>query len=136
MDAEVKALLEKHFKFFNEQDLKGVMDTYSADPNIVLMGTGPGESYLGEEAIGGAYDQFFTRFDVGTLSFKYDWITIGSRGGAAWFAVTTGVEGTHNKQKGERTFNMSGFVEKTKKGKWRFVSVHFSRLGAEQQQGA
>ncbi len=100
MNAEIKALIEQHFKFFNANDLKGIMDSYAADPNIVLMGTGPGEVYLGEEAIGGAYDKFFDRFDPNSLSFKYDWITIGLKGNAAWVAVTITVDGTLNKQKG------------------------------------
>jgi hypothetical protein len=38
----------------------------------------------------------------------------------------------NNEQK-ERTFNMSGLLQK-EKGKWRIVSMHFSRLGAEEQQ--
>jgi hypothetical protein len=36
-------------------------------------------------------------------------------------------------EKKERVFNMSGALENVK-GKWRMVSLHFSRLGAEQQQ--
>ena len=130
---QVKAVMEQHNKAFNAQDLKGVMTTYASDPNTVLMGTGPGEAYVGDEAIGAAYDQFFTRFEANTLSFKYDWITAGSKGNVAWFAVTTTVEGTVNKEKRERAFNMSGTLV-NEKGKWRILSMHhFSRLGAEQQ---
>jgi hypothetical protein len=99
------------------------------------MGTGPGEVYVGDEAIGGAYNEFFNRFDANTLSFKYDWVFAGSMGSVAWFVVTTTVQGTVNKEKKERVFNMSGTLRK-EKGKWRFVSMHFSRLGAEQQAAA
>jgi ketosteroid isomerase-like protein len=130
--AEVHAVIEQHNKAFNAQDLKGVMTTYSSDPNCVLMGTGPGESYVGDEAIGGAYDQFFTRFEANSLSFKHDWIATGSKGNFAWFAVTTTIEGTVNKEKRERAFNMSGTLQK-EKGKWQIVGMHFSRLGAEEQ---
>jgi ketosteroid isomerase-like protein len=130
--AEVKAVMEQHNKALNSQDLKGVMTLYASDPNTVLMGTGPGEAYVGDEAVGGAYNQLFTRFEANSLSFKYDWITAGSKGNLAWFAVTTTMEGTVNKEKKERTFNMSGTLLK-KKGKWRILSMHFSRLGAEQQ---
>jgi uncharacterized protein (TIGR02246 family) len=130
--AEVQAVMEQHNKAFNAQDLKGVMTMYSSDPHSVLMGTGPGEAYVGDAAIGGAYAQFFTRFEANSLSFKYDWIAAGSKGDMAWFAVTTTIEGTVNKEKKERAFNMSGTLQK-EKGKWRIVSMHFSRLGAEQQ---
>lgn len=132
VDAEVKALVEQHNRALGAHDLKGVMDTYSPGPGIVLMGTGPGEAYAGEEAIGGAYNQLFTRFDANTLTFKHDWVSVGSRGNIAWFALTTAIEGVVNKEKRERVINMSGTLEKTK-GKWHLVSLHFSRLGAEQQ---
>jgi ketosteroid isomerase-like protein len=132
VNAEVKALVEQHNKALGAQDLKGVMDTYSSDPSIVLMGTGPGESYAGEEAIGGAYNQLFTRFDANTLTFKYDWGSVGSKGNTAWFAVTTTIEGVVKNEKKERVFNMSGTLEKVK-GKWHIVGLHFSRLGAEQE---
>lgn len=131
VNEEIKALVEQHNKALGAQDLRGVMDTYSPGPGIVLMGTGPGEAYAGEEAIGGAYNQLFTRFDANTLTFKYDWISVGSRGNLAWFAVTTTIEGVVNREKRERVLNMTGALEKLK-GKWHIVSLHFSRLGAEQ----
>ncbi len=130
--AAVKAVMEQHKQAFNAQDLKGVMTLYASDPNTVLMGTGPGEAYVGDEAIGGAYDQLFTRFEANTVSTKYDWIGVGSKGNFAWFAVTTTMEITVNKEKRERAFNMSGTLLK-EKGKWRILTMHFSRLGAGEQ---
>jgi len=146
----VKALLEQHNQALNAQDLKGVMDLYAPNPNIVLMGTGPGESYVGEEAIGGAYNQMgpgesyvgeeaiggaynqiFSRFDAKTLTFNVDLAAVGSSGNVAWFASTTKIDGIVNNEKRERVFNMSGTLIHMK-GKWRIVSLHFSRLGAEQ----
>lgn len=133
IDAEVKAVVEQHNKALSAQDIKGVMDTYASGLDVVLMGTGPGEIYVGDEAIGGAYDQFFGRFDANTLNFSYDWALAASTGNFAWFAVTTTIGGTVKNEKRERALNMSGTLQKVK-GKWRFVGMHFSRLGAEQQQ--
>jgi len=130
--AAVKTVMEQHNKAFIAQDLKGVMTLYASDPNTFLMGTGPGEAYVGDEAIGGAYDQLFTRFEANTLSNKYDWIAAGSKGNHAWFAVTITMEATLNKEKWERAFNMSGTLLK-EKGKWRILTMHFSRLGAGEQ---
>ena len=130
--AQIQAVLQEHNKAFNAQDLKGVMSTYSSDPDCVLMGTGPGEAYVGDEAIGAAYDQFFTKFEAGSLTFKPEWITAAARGNLAWFAVTTTVEGVLKQEKKERAFNMTGTLRK-EKGKWRIISLHLSRLGAEQQ---
>ncbi len=133
MASDIKKVLELHNKAFNAQDLKAVMETYASGPNVVLMGTGPGESYVAEEAIGGAYNQFFNRFEPNTLEFKNDWIAMGTSGNTGWFAVTTSIAGTIKNEKQERVFNISCALEK-QKGKWRIASMHFSRLGAEQQQ--
>ena len=133
--AEIQDVLARHNKAFNAQDLKGVMTAYSSDPDCVLMGTGPGEAYVGDEAIGGAYNQFFSRFEAGSLNFKPEWIVLASRGNYAWFAVTTSMEGVAKQEKVERSFNMSGMLHK-ENGKWRIVALHFSRLGAEQQAAA
>ncbi|MCE5335966.1 MAG: nuclear transport factor 2 family protein [Desulfobacteraceae bacterium] len=133
-DANIKAVIQKHNQALNSHDLKAVMETYATGPNAVLVGTGPGEFYMGEEAIGGAYNQFFTRFEPNTLHFKLDTIATGSRNGVAWFAASTSIEGSVQNEKKERAFNISGTLEKVK-GKWRIVSLHFSRLGVEAQSG-
>ena len=129
--AEVKSVMEQHNMALNAQNIKGIMSIYSSDPNTVLMGTGPGEAYVGEEGLSGAYNQIFNRFKADTLSFKYDWVATGSKGDVAWFAVTTTMSATVNNEQKERAFNMSGLLRKDK-GKWRIVSMHFSRLGAEE----
>jgi len=130
--AEVKSVIEQHNLALNAQNIKGIMSIYSSDPSTVLMGTGPGEAYVGEEGLSGAYNQIFNRFKADTLSFKYDWVATGSKGDIAWFAVTTTMSGIVNNEQKERAFNMSGLLRKDK-GKWRIVSMHFSRLGAEEQ---
>jgi hypothetical protein len=63
---------------------------------------------------------------INTLNFKYDWISVGSKGDVAWFAATinVNVEDMVTNQKRERAFNMSGPMEEVK-GKWMFVSMHF-----------
>lgn len=127
---EIQAVIEQHNKALNAQDIKGLMTSYSSDPNNILIGTGPGESYLGDEAIGGAYNQIFSKFEANALSFKYDWIAAGNKGNVAWFAVTTTMENTIGQEKKERAFNMTGTLQK-ENGKWRILCMHFSRLGAE-----
>ncbi|MEI6260098.1 MAG: nuclear transport factor 2 family protein [Deltaproteobacteria bacterium] len=129
--AEVKSVIEQHNLALSAQNIKGIMSIYSSDPSTVLMGTGPGEAYVGEEGLSGAYNQIFNRFKADSLSFKYDWVATGSKGDIAWFAVTTTMSGIVNNEQKERAFNMSGLLRKDK-GKWRIVSMHFSRLGAEE----
>jgi len=128
LTGQVTALLEKHDAALAAQDIKGVMKTYVSGPEIFLMGTGPGEVYRGTEGVESAYNQFFTRFDLGSLGIKYDWVSAGSRGDMAWF----GAEGTIKAKVKDGTkeigFNLSGTLRK-QKGAWRIVAMHFSRLG-------
>jgi len=130
--SEIKTIIERHNQALNAHDLKGVMTLFSSNPDIFLMGTGPGEVYVGEEGIAGAYNQIFSRFKADSLTFKSDCVTAGSKGDVAWFAVKTTISGTVNNQQKEREFNMSGLLHK-QKGKWRIINMHFSRLGAEEQ---
>ncbi|MBF0498355.1 MAG: nuclear transport factor 2 family protein [Deltaproteobacteria bacterium] len=129
---DIKALVEQQDKAFNAQDINGIMATYSSGPEIVVMGTGPGETYLGKQGIESAYSQFFNSFKAGELTTTYDWVSTSSKGDVAWFAVTKTLSKMVNKEKKERSLNLSGTATK-ENGQWRFVTLHFSRLGAMDQ---
>jgi ketosteroid isomerase-like protein len=128
LQGKVTALLEKHDAAVAAQDVKGVMKTYVAGPQTFLMGTGPGEIYRGKEGIEGAYNQFFTRFAKGSLSFTYQWVSAGSRGDMAWFAAEGTAKGKVKDDVKEVGYNVSGTLQK-QKGEWRFIAMHVSRLG-------
>lgn len=125
---QVTALLEQHDAALSAHDIKGIMQTYVAGPEIFLMGTGPGEIYRGLEGVAGAYSQFFTKYEMGSMGFSYDWVSAGSKGDVAWFAAEGKIKATIKDQTREIGFNLSGTLQK-QKGKWRFVAMHFSRLG-------
>lgn len=125
---QVTTLLAQHDKALASQDVKGIMKTYVAGPEIFLMGTGPGEIYRGQEGVAGAYSQFFTRFDKGSLGVTYNWVSAGSRGDLAWFSAEGTMKGKVKDKMKEIGVNFSGTLLK-QKGTWRFVAIHFSRLG-------
>jgi ketosteroid isomerase-like protein len=130
LTSQVTALLEKHDAALAARDVKGVMKTYVGGPRTFLMGTGPGEIYRGKEGIEKAYSQFMSRFANGSLSFTYNWVSAGSRGDMAWFAAEGIAKGTVKGEEKEKGFNVSGTLQK-QKGEWRFIAMHFSRLGVE-----
>jgi hypothetical protein len=129
---QVTNLLEKHDAAFSAQNVKGVMKTFIKGPQIFLMGSGPGEIYRGEDGVEAAYRQFFTRFDKGSLKFSYNWVSAGSRRDMAWFAAECTINATVKGEKKELGLNISGTLLKVK-GEWRFIAVHFSRLGVAAQ---
>lgn len=120
------ALLEQHDKAFTAQDLEGVMKTYVVSPEISLMGTGPGEIYVGKEEVEGAYRRIFTRFDKGSPSFTYGMVSAGSSGDTAWFAAECTATGKVKDELKVIRYNLSGTMLK-QNGEWFFVAVHFSR---------
>jgi len=128
LTGQVSALLAQHDKALAAQDITGIMKTYLAGPEIFLMGTGPGEIYRGQEGVSGAYNQFFTRFDKGSLSVTYDWVSAGFRGDVAWFCAEGTMKGMVKDTMKEMGVNFSGTLLK-QKGTWRFVAMHFSKLG-------
>jgi ketosteroid isomerase-like protein len=130
LTGQVTALLKQHDAAFSAQDVRGVMKTYITGPEIFLMGTGPGEMYRTSEGVEGAYKQFFTRFDKGSLISAYDGVSAGSHGDMAWFAAEWLVKGKVKGEAKEVKFNVSGTLLK-KKGEWRLVAMHFSRLGVK-----
>lgn len=129
---EIKTVVEQHDKALSSKSLKGVMETFASSRHITLMGTGPGEIYVGREGIEGAYTEFFTKFETGSLHFNYDWVNVGHDRNVGWFAVTSYGKGKVKGQEKEFAFNLSGTMEKHH-GKWRIVLLHFSRLGAGEQ---
>jgi len=128
LKGQVTALLEQHDKALSAHDVKGVMKTYVAGPEIFLMGTGPGEIFLGKEEVEGAYSQLFTRFDKGSLSFTYDRVSAGSRGDIAWFAAEGTAKGKVKDELKVIRYNLSGTLLKQKDA-WFFIAIHFSRQG-------
>lgn len=129
---EVTTLLKQHDAAFAAQDIQGVIKTYISGPQIFLMGTGPGEIYRGTEGVEGAYNQFFTKFDKGTVDFTYHWLSAGSKDDIAWFAAEYTIKGKVKDEVKEIGFNVSGTLQK-QKGKWRILAMHFSRLGVAEE---
>ena len=129
---QVTTLLKQHDTAFAAQDIQGVLKTYISGPQIFLMGTGPGEIYRGTEGVEGAYNQFFTKFEKGTVGFTYHWVSAGSVDDYAWFAAEYTVKGKGKKEKEEIGFNLSGTLQK-EKGTWHILAMHFSRLGVVEE---
>ena len=125
---QVTALLQQHDAAFAAQDIQGVMKTYISGPQIFLMGTGPGEIYREQEGVEGAYNQFFTKFQKGTVGFTYNWVSAGSMDNFAWFAAEYTIKGQVKDETKELGFNVSGTLQK-QEGKWHILAMHFSRLG-------
>ncbi|GBC63641.1 hypothetical protein DENIS_4639 [Desulfonema ishimotonii] len=122
---EIKAVMETYKKAFKARDIDGLMALWSSRPDILLMGTGPGERYMGTEEIKHAYLRFFDNFD--SEEGNITWMKISDNGDTAWFSVMGHFTSYYKNVKNEFALNHTGVLEKHE-GKWLFVMRHFSGL--------
>ena len=126
-DPKLKATLAKHDKALNDKNIEAVMSTFSTDPNTVMLGTGEGERFVGQQAIKEAYTEIFKDYDPGTLISNCDWKTgeTDPAGTTAWLAATCKLQDSMKNKKRDYVLNVSGALEK-QGGDWRFVMLHMS----------
>ena len=124
---EVRALLTAHDKALSEKNLDGVMNTFSTDPNTVMLGTGTEERWVGPQEIRGAYTEIFKDYDPNTLQCSCDWKTGGADDGGtmAWLAATCACKDSHQGKDRNYKLNVTAAAEK-QNGKWRFAALHMS----------
>jgi len=130
---DVKATLKKHDEAMNKKDLKGVMALYAASPDVVLMGTGPGEFWVGKDAIEDAYKHFFEDFEADSLSHECPFFSWGEDGSVAWLIASCQMTDARKGGKREYVLNVSAVLTK-QKGEWQFRTMHFSNLTGGGQQ--
>ena len=129
--AAIKLMLRAHDDAFNKHDVATVMGLYSPRPDTLLLGTGPGERWVGKAEIQDAYKHFFADFDAGSLTTNCTWTTGEVKGPIAWLAAMCQVTDYLKNVKREYALNLSVVMEK-EDGAWRFRIMHFSNLASGQ----
>src|ERR1044072_8150622 len=122
---ESRAGLEKHDKALGENNLDAVLDTFAPAPNTVVLGTGPGERWVGAQEIRTAYTEMFKDYDPGTMKVDCEWKTGNSDGASAWLAATCVAKDSLKGKAREYPLNVSAAMVK-QDGKWRFTMLHMS----------
>ncbi|HEV7473621.1 MAG TPA: AtzH-like domain-containing protein [Pyrinomonadaceae bacterium] len=124
---DVKAVIQKHDKALTDKNLDAVLATFSSDPKTVVLGTGEGERYQGQQAIREAYTEILKDYDPGTLTTNCAWKAGGvdAAGTTAWVAATCTAQDALKNVKRDYVLNVSGALRKEGDG-WRFVMLHMS----------
>ena len=126
--AEPKAVLRQHHDALNKQDLKALMALYADNPNVALMGTGPGEFWKGKAAIEETYKHFFETFKAGSLTHDCPEATGGEEGNDAWLMASCVMKDQDpSGEAREFELNVSAVLKKEKAG-WRVQALHTSNL--------
>jgi uncharacterized protein (TIGR02246 family) len=124
---EIAATLHKHDQAMNQQDLDAVMSLYAPEGNTVMLGTGPGENWVGKDEIRDAYTHFFQDYDKGTLASDCFWKTGDVEGNTAWLTAMCKMGDSKKGKKREYGLNVSAVLEK-QGSDWLIRSMHFSNL--------
>ena len=126
---KVRALLKAHDDAMTNHDLPGVLATLADD--AVVMGSGPGDLWVGQKDLKMAYEHFFMVYDKGEQEFEY----LSRKGGLSsemgWLVAAGNVTGKLKGKEFAYPLNVSLTVEK-KSGDWKMAAMHFSTLTGEQ----
>ncbi len=95
--------------------------------NAAIMGTGPGEFWVGPEEIKIAYEHFFETFDKGAQVFEYQFRTGGVGTDMGWLMASGNVTAKKDGKEFAFPLNISLTVAK-KSEEWRIAAMHFSTL--------
>ncbi len=123
--AEIKEVVDRHDKALSEKNLDALMETFVAGPHTVVLGTGPGERWVGPDEIRAAYTEIFKNYDAGTLQVTTTWKTGAAEGNVAWIAAQAQCVEYLKNEKREYGLNVTATLVK-RGAKWQIVSLHMS----------
>ena len=123
--AAVHAVLKAHDEAMTNHDLKGVMATLTE--KAAIMGSGPGEMWVGPTEIKDAYEHFFQGYDKGQQEFVYKF-KVGNLGAdMGWLMASGNINAKKDGKAFQFPINVSLTVAKAG-GQWKIASMHFSTL--------
>jgi uncharacterized protein (TIGR02246 family) len=127
----VAALLQKHDEAMNQHNLEAVMALFAPGDKTVMIGTGPGERWVGKDEIRAAYIEFFKDYEKGSLTRTCEWTTGEVKKEMAWGAAMCTMTDALKDRKRAFDLNVSA-VAANQGGQWLFRSLHFSNLTGPQ----
>ena len=124
-EAGLKKLMESYQAAVEKQDLVAIMKCFADGPDTVVMGTGPGELYVGKESIEKAHRAFFSNYVKETGQDYLD----EKRGKRECGLACRHQPNYPNPKERKNAFDMnwSAFLEK-QEDEWKIVAFHFSHL--------
>lgn len=124
---QIKTLWQSQHKALDAHDIEGVLATYSDAADIMLMGTGPGEHWVGRDEVKDAYVHFMEDFDPNTMQVECGDGAGSVRGDVLWFTGVCQFSDKKTDAPRQYVVNLSAVVVK-QDDDWRFQSLHFSHL--------
>jgi uncharacterized protein (TIGR02246 family) len=127
LKAAVKQVWQSQHKALDAHDIEGVMATFANSDDIMLMGTGPGEHWVGREEIKDAYAHFMENFDAHSMEVQCGEGAGTSRGDVVWLTGVCQFSDQQGDQTRQYQMNLSAVLVK-QGDHLRFHTAHFSQL--------
>jgi uncharacterized protein (TIGR02246 family) len=121
--AEIRQVLDEWVKAFEARDVKAIMALY--DPDVVAYDLVPPLQYVGKDAYGKDYAEFFAEFK-GPLKVEIRDVHIEASGDLAYVACLERVSGTMTNGQQSSTWLRATSVFRKEGGKWLDVHDHVS----------
>lgn len=125
-DAEIAELIDDFFAAMDEQDLEHVAALNAHDPDVVHVGTGPGERWIGWASLEAATEEQFEDLESFRYSHRERTIKLVGSGNVACFSQVMDVhaQGTAGEQR-LRDARLTGVAER-RDGRWVLLQTHLS----------
>lgn len=123
--AQIRAAMDAYRQAISNKDIDGCMAAWGSGDGIVMLGTGPGERWVGRDEIRDAHLHFFDNFDK--ESSESTWRMARVSGDVAWGASMVHAVNYYKNQKNEFFLNISIVMER-QQGQWRVVLFHHSNI--------
>lgn len=122
---DLPELFAAHEKALDSHDLQGVLALYAPGDKSAVLGTSPGERWIGREQIADAYQHFFADFDAGTLQRSCPWVLSDVSGDIGWLSATCEYQDSLKEVTRSYALNVSAVLQKLD-GVWKLRTMHFS----------
>ncbi|MFH1454365.1 MAG: nuclear transport factor 2 family protein [Armatimonadota bacterium] len=149
--AQVKAVLDQNLKATENEDINLLGQVYSQGPEVMVIGTAPGEEFVGWATFSEAMNKQFEKFDNVKLNVRNQIIKVHESGKVAWFWEVVDFSADVKYKEAEMDkdtkevkevekvkpvnfagVRFTGILEKTKENKWVVVQSHMSVPAVEQ----
>ncbi len=132
IEAEVLAVLKASWAAYMERDIEKVLSYYTSDPDLVAIGTGADEKYLGQESLKAGLLRDFSQAQGSMLTIA--WSSVSAAGNVAWLAADCVAEVLVNFRAISIPGRLTAVFER-RDDRWCIMQTHFSLAAGGQPQG-
>ena len=123
VEAAVLLTIRDSWDAYRLRDVEKVLSFYSPDPDLVAIGTGIDERFVGREALKAGLTHDFSQENEAAL--RIIWSSVSEAGGVAWVAADCVADVTVSGRRMSVAGRLTAVLEKRGE-RWYIMQTHFS----------